>query len=207
MPATNNNKKYGQGWVTNKFQDVTLPSGNVAQLLRPNLQALISSGILESVDVLTGVVQNETLSKAEGRPIVDPQKVLDNPSAVKSMMDILDDIVLYVVNRPTVRDKYRRYPETLPDGSPHPKAGERETLPDGSFIPLSRSDRLAILEEEGEPSEDADPIIYVDEVDFEDKTFLMNYVVGGSRDFAQFRQTAEEAVGSLLDDEGSEQAT
>lgn len=46
--------------------------------------------------------------------------------------------------------------------------------------------------------------IYADMVDLEDKLFLFNYAVGGSRDIARFRGESAALVGSLQSDEEDE---
>jgi hypothetical protein len=196
-----NTPKYGQSWKKEKFHDLELPSGNVCQVRRPGVQGLIKAGVLESMDVLTGLVQQTTLPKAEGKVVVDKDKMMQNPDSVRSMIDILDDIVLYAVNRPAVLDKYWRYQgddETAPHYDPQ-KAGERVLDSNNKPIEIKAKDRL----QDDEADEDADPIIYVDEVDLEDKMFLMNYVVGGSRDLAQFRAATQEALGGVHDGEGA----
>lgn len=46
--------------------------------------------------------------------------------------------------------------------------------------------------------EERDPdAVYVDEVDDEDKTFIFNFIVGGTRDIEQFRQETQGRLGSL----------
>lgn len=43
--------------------------------------------------------------------------------------------------------------------------------------------------------EDRDPdLLYVDQVDLEDKLFILNYAVGGTRDLERFREEQEESV-------------
>lgn len=198
MPATTP-KKYGQGWKKEKFHDVELPSGNIAQVRRPGVQGLIKAGVLESVDVLTGLVQQVTLPKAEGKPVVDEQKLIENKDALNSMLDMLDSIVLYVVNRPTVLDKYWLY-QSEDENKPHyspAKAGERVLGEDNKPILIKDRDRI----QDDNLDEDADPILYVDDVDLEDKMFLMEYIVGGSRELASFRPAATEAVGGVHDGE------
>lgn len=191
------NKKYGQTWKNEKFSDVTLPSGNVAQVRRPGVQGLIRAGVLESLDVLTGLVQQVTIPKAEGKPVVSEEKIIQSPETIFKMLDILDDIVLYIVHRPKVYDKYEVYP------AGHAKAGERVRDDEGKFVLIPNSER----QQDDESDIEADPIIYVDDVDLDDKMFLMNYSVAGSTDLATFRDPAEKAVGGVHDGEVPEQTT
>lgn len=200
MPATtkkSKSNKYGAGWKE-KFHDLDLPSGNVCQVRRPGMQGLIKAGILESMDVLTGLVQQVTLQKAEGKPEVSQEKMIENPESITQMLDILDDIVLYVVNRPKVIDKYETYP------AEHPMAGQRVKTESGKFVLVPVSMRH---EDESDEDSEEDPVIYVDDVDLEDKMFLMNYVVGGSRDLATFREATSQTLGGLHVGQESESPT
>lgn len=45
-------------------------------------------------------------------------------------------------------------------------------------------------------------LLYVDEVDFEDKVFLFQWVVGGTKDLEQFRQQQSAAVDNVLASKG-----
>lgn len=214
MPATTPSKKaaqaasnkYGQKWKKEKFHDLDLPSENVCQVRRPGVQGLIKAGVLESMDVLTALVQQVTLPRAEGKKVVDQDKIMDDPETVKKMLDILDDICLYVVHRPTLIDKYY----VFPDG--HPSEGQRIYYNDAGEESADRNagkprvipDSKRLQDDE---TDDSDPIIYVDEVDLDDKMFIMNYVVGGSRDLATFRDATQEALGGVHDVEADEPPT
>jgi len=60
-----------------------------------------------------------------------------------------------------------------------------------------------VLHSVPENDEDREPgVIYVDMVDLDDRLFLMNYAVGGTRDAERFRDERDATVGSLGD--GSE---
>lgn len=49
-----------------------------------------------------------------------------------------------------------------------------------------------------ENEEDRDPdLLYVDEVDMEDKAFIMNYAMGGSRDLERFRNQHDAAMAAI----------
>jgi hypothetical protein len=49
---------------------------------------------------------------------------------------------------------------------------------------------------------DIESFIYTDEVDMQDKMFIFNYAVGGTRDLESFREQHAERVGSLAHDAG-----
>lgn len=42
-----------------------------------------------------------------------------------------------------------------------------------------------------------DDSIYVDDIDIDDKTFIVNFALGGSKDLERFRQESAEALGSV----------
>lgn len=52
-----------------------------------------------------------------------------------------------------------------------------------------------------------DGLLYVDEVDDEDKMFLFQWSIGGTSDLAQFRQGLEADLGSLAEGAGSKRPT
>lgn len=49
-----------------------------------------------------------------------------------------------------------------------------------------------------------DDLLYVDEVDVNDKFFIFNFAVGGTRDLERFRQQQEDAMGTVRDVEITE---
>jgi hypothetical protein len=46
-------------------------------------------------------------------------------------------------------------------------------------------------------------LLYVDEVDFNDKSFIFQFVIGGTADAGKFRRELASSVGSVSDGEGS----
>lgn len=64
-----------------------------------------------------------------------------------------------------------------------------------------------ILDDEGNPVERDENLLYVDEVDSDDKMFAFNYAVGGTQDVAQFRQEQKELLAVVSPGEGVESST
>lgn len=65
-------------------------------------------------------------------------------------------------------------------------------------VPLDDSGRPILLD-------DRDPdFIYTDEVDLEDKTFIFQYAMGGTKDLERFRREQSAGVGTLPAREGME---
>lgn len=52
-----------------------------------------------------------------------------------------------------------------------------------------------------------DNLIYADMIDFEDKMFIFNFAVGGSRDIARFREESSLPVGGMADVTSHEHST
>lgn len=135
-----------------KGEDLLCPSGQTCRVLKSGPQQLVAAGVLESMDALTGIVQNELIPQAEGRPKVDAAKLAKNPAALTKMLDMADKVVVHSVLEPKV----------------HPTPG---------------------------PDEERDESkIYTDMIDIEDKFFIMQFAMGGVKDFEQFRKESETAV-------------
>lgn len=159
-------------------QELELPSGNVCRLKRPGLTALLADGIMP--DVLTPIA--EAAAKAgksgKGRNDAAVKKVMDETFASQEgflkVLDAADRTVAHVVIEPKV---LYHMEET------EPGSDLWETIPE----------------------EDRNPeILYTDEVDMDDKMFIFQFVVGGTRDLERFRQESEAVVGSLDSIEGAQ---
>lgn len=155
------------GWGQQSTGDLLeLPSGNVVRCLRPGVQGLIKAGVLESLDALTGIVQSETIPKAEGKPVVDAQKILEDPKRLTSMLEMMDNVVIAVVTEPRV------WPTPV--------------------VPAADAENGVLAHDLRDPDK-----AYIDLIDPDDKTFIMNYAFGGSRDLTDFREATQEIVASI----------
>lgn len=160
-----------QTWKRSKGEDLELPSGNVALVKRPGPAAIMSQGILP--DELTPIVQ-EAIRSGKGLPPKKQAELVSDPETVVKMLDGVDKMMCVVVVDPKVR--YHKYTEE--DVS---LRGVAESLL-GKEIP--------------EDDRNPDEWIYTDEVDLEDKMFIFNFAVGGTRDLRRFRG---ELAGSMGD--------
>lgn len=174
---------------------VELPSGNTVTLERPGIEGLVRAGILESFDALTSIVQGETIPKAEGRQVADLKATVGDIDNVKTMTEILNKITIHVVAEPKLSWPYLQ--ETDEDDEP---------VVDAAGLPVW------VKDDKGQPvyltdeqrDEDA---FYIDYVDIEDKTFIMNFAVGGSSDLQRFRESTQEALGSVRDGEAASETS
>jgi hypothetical protein len=144
----------------------------------------MSQGLLP--DELTAIVQ-KSIRSGKGLPPEKQQELIDDPEKVVGMIAGIDKMMPIVVVEPKVR--YHCWTEE--DVSNPLVLGGRVTEDMvGKEIP--------------EGDRDEDEWIYTDEVDFEDKMFIFNYAVGGTRDHSRFRQKLADGVGDLQSLQGGE---
>lgn len=168
------------GWKRNKGEELELPSGNVALVKRPGPQALLSQGIMP--DTLMPIVQ-QAISKGKGLKPTDMNAMLEDPSKLAEMLDAMDKLLVQVVVEPKVAYHKR---QTVP------AAGQTAALDDLPWEVIPDDER------------DTDAYVYTDEVDLEDKMFVFQYAVGGTRDLERFRSEHAARLGDLSDGPGDE---
>lgn len=169
---TKSKQSAARQWKRATAEEVTLPSGNLALVKRPGMEAFLLEGLIP--DSLMGIVQ-EAINTGKGVPPAKMQEIISDPKKVDAMFDAMDRILCRVVVEPAVVWHKRE----KPDGS-----GDLEVIP--------------------EDERDPDTYIYTDEVFFDDKSFLFNYAVGGTRDLERFREETESTVASLQPGESVE---
>lgn len=179
------------------IEEVEVPSGNVALVKRVGPEAFLSSGIVP--DTLTPLI-DEAVRDKKGLPPAQVAKTLtDDPESLPAMIDMMNRVVAYAVIQPHV--------ETVPDCIAVIKVKKGKTEVEET-CGKTVSDKLhAQGNEEGhrfiEGERDPD-LLYADEVSLEDRVFIMNYAVGGTRDLARFRSEYGESVARVSDEQGLE---
>lgn len=145
--------------------ELELPSGETVLLKRVDMPTLLASGAFP--DSLMSIV-SEKIKSATGKDdtptALDPavvKNVLADPAKLAELFDSIDKIVPLVVAEPTVRNHKR----PVFDAQEKP-TGTFETIPDD------------------ERDED---VVYTDVVDLEDKMFIFQFTVGGTREVEDFR--------------------
>lgn len=108
---------YGEGWGS-PLEDVTMPSGALAQLRRPGINGLVAAGVLENVDQLGHLVGQKIGTARGARPAVDLKKIAGDAQALKDIMIVLDKILCYVVVQPALVSRYRPGPVGVPEEVP-----------------------------------------------------------------------------------------
>lgn len=112
-------RDYSAGWGAEVLYDLEVPSGKVAQVRRPGIQGLMATGLIDSLDGLTGIVRNELIPAGEGRPTaaVDYSKLAQDTKALTQLMEIADQVCLEVVVQPHLEpspeNRTDRVPGTL----------------------------------------------------------------------------------------------
>lgn len=160
-------------------EEVPLPSGNTALIRRPGMESLFAAGVLPDELTKIAIEQIEMGQKgpqdhkpkqtAEG---LDPEvmkKFLSGENAIADIFDSFDRITAMCVVEPTCLYHKRRVVD--------PQTGVQNV-----------DDKGRPLMEEIPQSDREEDVIYTDDVDVDDKTFIFNFVVGGTRDIETFRQ-------------------
>lgn len=166
-------------WKKNTGIELELPSGNVCLIKRPGMEKLLSLGILP--DSLTPIAM-EAVKRAEKGPQdhkkkdenIDPElmeKFLEEEGAMEAIFTSFDRVTAMCVMEPPVTWHMRETGEV--DAKGKPKYED---------IPLSERD---------------DEMLYTDDVDLDDKTFIFQYVVGGTSDLEQFRKEQSDGMADV----------
>lgn len=155
--------------------ELDLPSGNTVLCKRVDMPTLLASGAFP--DTLMSIVSEkiDTATGASDKPQeMDPtvvKGVLEDPKKLGELFDAIDKIVPLVVAQPVVINHKRE----VMDANDQP-TGKFEVIPD--------EDR-------------DDEIVYTDAIDLEDKMFIFQYAVGGTREVEDFRTELASTVADV----------
>lgn len=167
-------------WVSHvpaDIEDVRLPSGNVARIRRVGPEAFMSQDIMP--DTISPIVEKAIASKRGLRPS-DQAQLARDPKKLGAVMEMMDRLLVYAVVSPKVQ-----MPPVCQD------CGELNTVATEAQHDVDAGGHLF------NPSPRDENVLYADRVDMEDKTFIMNYCIGGTRDLERFRQQRASAVGGV----------
>jgi hypothetical protein len=172
--------------------ELTLPSGNVCLVKRPGMQKLMAMGIMP--DSLTPIAMKHiAAAESGGRPIKDDDKrieqelleaVISDPTQLNELMQTFDKVVAECVVSPKVHVHWWTEDDVRRGACSADMVGDE----------IEEEDRLSDEVDEDDVRYSADPPLYTDDVDDEDKQFIFQYVVGGSRDLERFRSEQASAV-------------
>lgn len=175
-------------WKTNNNEptgyDLPLPSGNVARVRRITPQAFMSNRLIPNP--LVNIVREAVHEKSGMNPAA-LQKVMKDPDAVSSALELFDRVLVYAVIMPQVQMPPPCDFEVIP-GDPDSVCGE--------YANTDVHKNQEHLYHEGPRKPD---ILYADQVDMDDKIFIFNWCLGGTRDLETFRQELATDVGLVPD--------
>jgi hypothetical protein len=199
MPSSG---KYSFGTKNNKrFMELDLPTvdeetgkHHTVLVRRPDPMMMVNAGLLDEFDSLTSLVGLH-IEEVEGKTSQQAQQdqlkaFASNISAIRDGVRLMDQLVCAVVVEPEVRRPYLI--ETDSDG-------KLKRDPNGNYVYATNpiGGEIALLDAERNPD-----IVYTDEIPDINKTFIMNYAVGGTQDLEAFRKELDRTVATMADGEG-----
>lgn len=167
--------------------DLPLPSTNVARVKQISPQAFITSGLIP--DPLTAMV-TKAIRERKGFKPDDMTKFAEDPKMFSSAMELFDRVLSYVMVEPRI---------FMPP--PCDTALTRETkCGEYANVPIHEDKGLAGYHEYHEGPRDPE-VLYADQVELDDKIFIFNWCLGGTRDLQKFRGELDERMAALSDGE------
>lgn len=166
-------------WKGSKGLELELPSENTALVRRPGPEALLRKGVLP--DAMRPMI-TDMIKSGQGMRREDVDKMAADPEMIIGMMDTMDRVLCLTVIQPHVI---------------YPRGVKTPSLDNDGFpvYAMGSDDEMVTI-----PPEDRHPErLYADDVDFEDKQFIFQFVVGGTKDIARFREQSGVSVGDVPD--------
>lgn len=195
-PKKSKDKYKATAWGAPGLMDLELPSGQLCEVRRVGVTGLVTAGLLDSIDSLTGIVQTEHVDRIQKGERVkltkdDVKTFTGDPKRLNEAMNLMDRVIEYVVTqpkvlRPVVRDERGK---PILTAKVDRESGEPVMEKDG-VTPVQEETSLA--EEDWVPGQ-----VYTPMVDLIDKTFIFQFVVGGVSDLNQFREEFGASLGGL----------
>lgn len=172
------------------IEDIEVPSGNIAKVRRVGPEAFMGSGIVP--DALSPMIDEAIKDKKGLPPAKVAESISEDPESLPAMIEMLNRVVVYAVIQPKVEmtpgcmqaieARVRKEPVMSVCGKP-------------GFDPvhkLGSPGTHKFREDERDPE-----LLYVDEVSIEDRVFIMNFAVGGTRDLERFRGEHAESMAGM----------
>lgn len=160
---------------------VELPSGGVMRVKRIPMPTLLASGVFP--DSLASMVSEKIGSEDSKKP----------KTAVKSAE--LNEVQEAMKDPSKMADIFRSFDRVVVLAAVEPVVHSSERkLEDGTFETIPDDER-------------DDDLLYADEIDLEDKSFLFQYCVGGTEDLEEFREESDTTMASLENESGVQDAS
>lgn len=175
-----------ESWISRTSGDevVTLPSGNRARVRRSGPEAFLEQGLIP--DPLTATIEKSIRSKKGLRPEKQVD-IMDDPVKLGALVEMLDRTCCYAVVEPHVE-----MPPTCTE------CDELDTPRAPWHKDESHERHHKFVERPREPG-----VLYADRVDMDDKMFILNFTLGGTRDLERFRRELGVGVAGLGSLQGS----
>lgn len=141
---------------------VTVPSGNTVRVRTPGMQVFMAQGVIPN-----GLMPllKEAMKQGQGIPEEAAEAMVDDPEKINEILELADAVSLYCFVEPQLHEPPTHLVEVEEDG---------ELKEIRQVVPLGDSAR-------------DENLLYVDEVDLNDKLFVFQFAVGGSAKLEQFR--------------------
>lgn len=158
-----------KGWkktAADGSEDLDLPSGNVALVKRPGLERLLAEGLIPDslMPIAENAVQQGKKGKATEVSSSTTKEMLADKTMLKDVFLTMDRVAEMVVVEPKVV---------------HHRVSVENVDGETEWVEIPDEDRA---------DDDDKDFLYTDEVDFQDKAFIFQFVCGGTRDLERFRK-------------------
>jgi hypothetical protein len=169
--------------------DLELPSDNVARVKQIAPTAFITSGLIP--DPLTAIVRKAIHEKKGLRP-EEVNKIAEDPDLLISALEMFDRVLADVMVEPTVE---------MPPPCDVEVEGVRCDLYANQPVHQNPSQSGKHRYREGPRNPN---VLYADQVDMEDKIFIFNWALGGTKQLETFRAELDVSLESLAHGEDPE---
>lgn len=150
-------------WKNSSTLELKVPSGKVAKVRNPGMKAFVTAGLIPNS--LMPIVTEALERGAPPSPSALKKAAADNSKFIPEILEATDAVTIHCVIEPQVHK-----------------------VPIWTIAEVEKG--LCTSEQVGQeaPQLKDDELLYVDEVDFEDKMFIFQWACGGTRDVERFRK-------------------
>lgn len=148
-----------------------LPSGHVCLAVNPGIQAFVAEGLIPNS--LMPIVQ-ASINDGKGMTKKDVSEITENMAVLEDTVLLADRVLSVCVKRPSIA-----LPPYWTDDDAAAGRCQKEQV--GKINKSAKT--------EG--------VLYADDVDLDDKFFILQWVVGGTRDLERFRSQQTALVGDV----------
>jgi len=173
-PAGPTSAKAWKGKKSKKPYELALPSGNVCLVRAVGMESFLKGGLIPNS--LLGLVQG-ALDKAKSGNEITKE---DEDQFMETLMG----------DQQKIDDMFRLIDEVTLATVVEPEVHRVPTKDDGNGVQVRDPDAMD------------DDLLYVEDVDTDDKMHIFNVVVGGTDDYESFRDEAAERLAALGDGQG-----